>query len=83
MLRLIDSLLKGNYKRGEYIAFYFGTHLLRIEATQVLDVPDVQDALTVGPLEAVGHWPDDFHYDEGAFPGCRELVHPLGVLDAP
>jgi hypothetical protein len=53
-----------------------------IEATQVLDVPDVRDALTVGPLEAIGCWTDDLHHDEGTFPRCRELVHSLGVLDA-
>jgi hypothetical protein len=35
-------------------SFYFGTDLLRIESTQVLDVPDAWDALTVGPLEVVG-----------------------------
>jgi hypothetical protein len=48
----------------------------------VLDVLDVRDALVVGPLEAVGRWTDNFHYDEGTFPRGGELVHPLGCLDA-
>jgi hypothetical protein len=48
----------------------------------VLDVPDVWDALTIGPLEAIGRWSDDLHHDEEAFPRCGELVHSLGILDA-
>jgi hypothetical protein len=47
----------------------------------VLNVPDIRDALAVGPLKAVGRWPDDHHDDEGTFPRGRELVHPLRVLD--
>jgi hypothetical protein len=46
----------------------------------VLDVPDVRDALAIGPLEAVGRWADNFHHDEGTSMG-GELVHPLGGLD--
>jgi hypothetical protein len=48
----------------------------------VLDVPDVWDALVVGPLKAVGRWTDNLHHDEGTFPRRKELVHSLGVLDA-
>jgi hypothetical protein len=48
----------------------------------VLDVLDVQDALTVGPSEAIGRSTDDLHHDDGTFPGRAELVHSLGVLDA-
>jgi hypothetical protein len=47
----------------------------------MLDIPDVRNALAVGPLEAVGRWADDFHHDEGTFPRGRELVHSLGALD--
>jgi hypothetical protein len=47
----------------------------------VLDVPDVRDALAIGPLKAVGLWTDNLHHDEGTFPRGRELVHSLGVLD--
>jgi hypothetical protein len=48
----------------------------------VLNVLDVWNALAVGPLEAVGRQADDFHHDEGTFSWGRELVHPLGGLDA-
>jgi hypothetical protein len=48
----------------------------------MLDIPDVRNALTVGPLEAIGRWADDFHHDEGTFPRGGELVHSLGGLDA-
>jgi hypothetical protein len=48
----------------------------------VFNIPDVKNALAVGPLEAVGRWVDDFHHDEGTFPRGRELVHSLGGLDA-
>jgi hypothetical protein len=48
----------------------------------MLDVPDVGNALSIYPLEAVGRRADDFHHDEGTFPRGGELVHPLGVLDA-
>jgi hypothetical protein len=48
----------------------------------MLDIPDVGNALAIGPLEAVGRRTDDFHHDEGTFPRGSELVHSLGVLDA-
>jgi hypothetical protein len=48
----------------------------------VLDIPDVRNALTVGPMEVIGQWADDFHHDEGTFPRGGELVHSLGGLDA-
>jgi hypothetical protein len=47
----------------------------------MLDVLDVRNALTVGPLEAIGRRADDFHQDKGTFQGGRELVHSLGALD--
>jgi hypothetical protein len=47
----------------------------------VLNVPDVRDALAIGPMKAVGRWSDDLHHDEGTLPRGGELVHPLGVLD--
>jgi hypothetical protein len=49
----------------------------------VLDVPNIRDALVVDPLEAIGRRPNDLFHDERAFPRCGELVHSLGVLDAP
>jgi hypothetical protein len=75
------SLLYQNYK-GESTYLYSDTDFLRIEATQVLNIPDVENTLTVSPLEAVGRQVDDFHHDEGAFPRGGELVHSLGGLDA-
>jgi hypothetical protein len=48
----------------------------------MLDLPDVGNALTVSPLEAVGRQTDDLHHDEGTFPRGGELVHSLGGLDA-
>jgi hypothetical protein len=48
----------------------------------VLDIPDVRNALTVGPLEAIGQWVDDFHHDEGTFSRGEGFVHSLGSLDA-
>jgi hypothetical protein len=48
----------------------------------VLDIPDVRNALAVGPLEAVVRWADDYHHNEETFPRARELVHSLGALDA-
>jgi hypothetical protein len=48
----------------------------------VLDVLDVRDALTIGPLEVIGRRSNDLLYDERALPRCGELVHALGVLDA-
>jgi hypothetical protein len=34
-------------------------------------------------LEAVSGWANDFGDDEGSFPGGRELMHVVGLLDAP
>jgi hypothetical protein len=48
----------------------------------MLDIPDVGNALAVGPLEAVGRQTDDLHHDEGTFPRGGELVHSFGGLDA-
>jgi hypothetical protein len=48
----------------------------------VLNVPDVWNALAVGPLEAVGRRADDFHHNEWTFSRGGELVQPLGALDA-
>jgi hypothetical protein len=48
----------------------------------VLNIPDVWNALAVGPLEAIGRWADDFHHDERTFARGEELVHSLGGLDA-
>ena len=39
--------------------------------------------MPVTPLEAIRGWADDFSDDEGSFPGGRELVHAVGLLDAP
>jgi hypothetical protein len=82
MIRSSPACSRKKLSKGRVHRFYFDTHLLVVEATQVLDVPDVWDAMTVGPLKAVGHWTDDLHHDEGTFPRGRELVHSLGVLDA-
>jgi hypothetical protein len=34
-------------------------------------------------LEAICGWADDFGDDEGSFPRGRELMHVVGLLDAP
>jgi hypothetical protein len=34
-------------------------------------------------LEAICGWADDFSDDEGSFPRGRELMHAVGLLDAP
>jgi hypothetical protein len=34
-------------------------------------------------LEAISGWANDFNDDEGSFPGGRELMHAIGLLDAP
>jgi hypothetical protein len=34
-------------------------------------------------LEAISGWADDFGDDERSFPRGRELVHAIGLLDAP
>jgi hypothetical protein len=49
----------------------------------VLHVPRVWYSLSVGPLEAINGWADNFDDDEGSFPRGGELVHVIGLLDAP
>jgi hypothetical protein len=39
--------------------------------------------LSITPLEAVCGWADYFSDDEGSFPGGRELMHVVGLLDVP
>jgi hypothetical protein len=34
-------------------------------------------------LEAINGWADNFDDDEGSFPRGGELVHVIGLLDAP
>jgi hypothetical protein len=34
-------------------------------------------------LEVICGWADNFSDDERSFPGGRELVHAVGLLDAP
>jgi hypothetical protein len=34
-------------------------------------------------LEAISGWADNFSDDEGSLPRGRELVHAVGLLDAP
>jgi hypothetical protein len=49
----------------------------------MLHVPRVWHSLSVTPLEAICRWADDFSDDEGSFPGGREFMHAVGLLDAP
>ena len=55
-------------------------NILRVEATQLSDVPSVAVdlALTVGQLVCSGL--QNLRDDERPFPGRRELVAPSGVL---
>jgi hypothetical protein len=46
-------------------------------------VPRVWHSLPVTPLEAICGWTDDFSDDESSFPGGREPMHAIGLLDAP
>jgi hypothetical protein len=46
-------------------------------------VPRVWHSWPVAPLEAIYGWTDDFGDYERSFPGGRELMHAIGVLDAP
>jgi hypothetical protein len=39
--------------------------------------------LFIAPLEAISGWADNFGDDEGCPPRVRELVHVVGLLDAP
>jgi hypothetical protein len=45
-------------------------------------VPRVWHSLLVTPLEAICGWADDFRDDERSFPGGREFMHAVGLLDA-
>jgi hypothetical protein len=49
----------------------------------MLHVPRVWHSLSVTPLEAICGLADDFGDDEGSFPRGRELMHAIGLLDAP
>jgi hypothetical protein len=46
-------------------------------------VPRVWHSLPVTPLEEICGWDDDFGDDERSFPGSREFMHAVGLLDAP
>jgi hypothetical protein len=49
----------------------------------VLHVPRVWYSLSVAPVEEISGWADNFGDDEGSLPRGRELVHAIGLLDAP
>jgi hypothetical protein len=49
----------------------------------MLHVPRVLQSLLITPLEAIRGWADDFGDDERSFLGGRELMHAIGLLDAP
>jgi hypothetical protein len=49
----------------------------------VLHVPRVWYSLFVAPLEAISEWADNFSDNEGSFPRGEELMHAVGLLDAP
>jgi hypothetical protein len=49
----------------------------------MLHVPRVWHSLTVAPLYVVSRWADNFSDDERSLPRGRELVHAVGLLDAP
>jgi hypothetical protein len=49
----------------------------------MLHVPRVWHPLHVTPLEAICGWADNFSDDNRSFPGGRELMHAIGLLDAP
>jgi hypothetical protein len=49
----------------------------------MLHIPRVWHSLFVTPLEAICGWADYFGEDEGSFPGGRELMHVVDLLDAP
>jgi hypothetical protein len=46
-------------------------------------IPRVWHSLPVAPLEVICGWADDFGNDEGSFTRGRELMHVVGLLDAP
>jgi hypothetical protein len=43
----------------------------------MFNVPDVRNALAVGPLEAVGRWADNFLTMKGPSQGADNLCIPL------
>jgi hypothetical protein len=49
----------------------------------MLHVPRVWNSLLVTPLKVICGWTDDFGDDEGSFRGGKELMHVVGLLDAP
>jgi hypothetical protein len=49
----------------------------------VLHILRVWHSLSVAPLEVISGWADNFSGDQGSFPRGRELVHAVGLLDAP
>jgi hypothetical protein len=49
----------------------------------MLHVPRVWHSLPITPLEVICGWSNDFDDDEESFPGGGELVHAVGLLDAP
>jgi hypothetical protein len=46
-------------------------------------IPRVWHPFPVTPLEVMCGWTDDFGDDERSFPGGGELMHAIGLLDAP
>jgi hypothetical protein len=57
--------------------------ILQIESAEMLHVPWVGDSLAIAPLEAICRWTDNFCDDERPLPRGRQLVHVVGLLDAP
>jgi hypothetical protein len=49
----------------------------------MLHVPRVWYSLFVAPLKAISGWADNFSNDERSLPRGRELVHAVGLQDAP
>jgi hypothetical protein len=49
----------------------------------VLHIPRVWYSLSIAPLKAISGWADNFGDDEGSLPRRRELMHAIGLLDAP
>jgi hypothetical protein len=49
----------------------------------MLHVPSLWYSLSVAPLKAIGRRADDFGDNERSLPRGRELMHAVGLLDAP
>jgi hypothetical protein len=49
----------------------------------MLHVPRVWHPLPVTPLEAICGWADNFGDNKRSFPGSRELMHAVGLLNVP